>query len=140
MCYIMRLFNFLIFAALVLLLIAGIHWVLLSVDSSWCAPDCNFAINNDAAWGYKFSLLHGPLLISLGVFIWMLHLRNRGEEYRVSYAICGLLLIGIAVGYISAYHWDGLNGSEAPQRYHKKISLSLLRVYWGQFSSCGNFA
>ena len=118
-------FDFIVLAALGLLIVSVIHWVLLNVEGGWCVRDCYFAINNKVDWGYKFALLHGPLLLNVLALVWMQCLRVTSSEERVRYAVGGFLLIGIAVGYVSAYHWVGLGGLEDPSATIRNIALAV---------------
>ena len=121
-------FNFVGFATLILLGISFFHYVLLLWDCGWQVKACCCVITKAPHWWYGCVLLHGPLAVGLGSFIWMLILGKRNETGRVRYAICGFLLIGIAVGYVSAYNWGELNGSEEPSATIRNMALAVTAI------------
>ena len=113
---------FLTVATAGLLLISAVHYAFLVHDCAWWTEGCEFAINDAAHSLYESFLLHGPIWFGALVFMWMLYLQKIGEEYRVQYAIGGFLLIGISVGYVSAYNWDWAKWIGDIQHYDKKYS------------------
>ena len=120
--------EFLTVAALGLSAIALVHYGLLGSVCGGLAQRCYFVINPTAPGWYGFLLLHGPILLHLGVHNWMLHLQTARDESRVRYAVGGFLLIGIAAGYASAYNWEGLNGSAAPSATIRNIALAITPI------------
>lgn len=115
-------------AALGLLAISALHYWLLGQDCGWLAKGCYLVINGSVPEWYERILMHGPMGLFLLTMLWMWCLREQKKEWRVRYAVGGFLLIGISVGYVSAYHWDGLNGSEATSATIRNIGLAVAAI------------
>ena len=120
--------KFIVLVTSVLFGISLFHWVLLLSDCGWALKACCCVITKAPHWWYGCILLHGALVVGFGTFLWMLCLQKRNETGRVRFAICGFLLIGIAVGYVSAYNWGELNGSEEPSATIRNMALAVTAI------------
>ena len=123
-------------SVLSLIAIALPHLVLVIGRCDWLSEQCCYVLGQDAPQWYRAALLHGPWMVSLPLIVLIDHFREKREAWRMRYAICWMVLFGITFGYMAAYHWGGLQGSQSHGETLGAIGLatvgpaSLLFVIW----------
>ena len=115
---------------------APLHWILIGFLCRLDGSDCGQLVARDSSDFYSLVVQHGPVLGALIGLIPLWRWHRSGESWRMRYAIIALAQIAVAVGYITAYNWDGLNGAGSASDTVRNIGLAvavvltLLFVIW----------
>ena len=107
---------------------APLHWFLIARLCGWDGSGCDYILSEHVGPVYRYGLQHGALAASIGGVVYLLCLQLAGQQWRMRYAIAGIAQIVIAAGYITAYNWDGLNGSGSPSDTIQNVGLGIAAV------------
>ena len=118
--------GFFLLSVLSLIAIALPHLVLVIGRCGWLSEQCCYVFGQYAPQWYRGALLHGPWIVSLLLIGLIGHLREKREAWRMRYAICWMVLFGIAFGYVGNYYWLGLQGDQSPGETLGAIGLAAL--------------
>ena len=109
----------------ILLVTAG-HVALTILEYGGCAMLSERVLDSELSQWYAFVLLHGPWVAYLPIVGLLVYLRATRQAWRMRFAICWLILFGITFGYVCAYHWASLGGSDSPAETLGNIGLAAL--------------
>lgn len=107
---------------------APLHWFLIVRLCGWDGTGCDYALSEHVGSVYRSGLQHGALVASIVGGVVLCYLQGSDQQWRMRYAIAGIAQIVIAAGYITAYNWDGLNGSESPSDTIRNVGLGIAAV------------
>lgn len=113
-------------SVLSLVAIALPHLVLVIGRCGWLSEQGCYVFGQDVPQWYRAALLHGPWFVSLPLIVLIDHFREKREAWRMRYAICWMVLFGIAFGYVGNYYWQGLQGNQSPGETLGAIGLAAL--------------
>lgn len=107
---------------------APLHWFLIARLCGWDGSGCHYVLSEQVGPVYLYGLQHGAFAASIvgGFYLWCLH--QSGQQWRMRYAIAAIAQIVIAAAYITAYNWDGLNGSGSPSATIQNVGLGIAAV------------
>ena len=104
------------------------HLVLLIVHCSQCEWVCMDGLFKGVTVLYRWALLICPMVLALLAALWLWSQRAEDDWNRVRHAIAFLGLLAVAVSYTSAFHWDWLNGSEAPSATVRNVGIAIAAI------------
>ena len=98
---------------LVLTIFAGVHAIPAMCECGFSGQGCPYVLGQHQGNWYLFALLHVPWAASLVIIGMIVYLREKGQAWRMRYAICWMVLFVITFGYVGSYHWEGLQGNQS---------------------------
>ncbi len=77
---------------------------------------------------YRVALLHAPWIAAVILIGWLVRLRATRQAHRQRFTGSFVAVVAIALGYMAAYHWEGLRGEESPSAVLSNIGLAVVGV------------
>ena len=120
--------KFFLLSLLVLTIIAGVHAILVMCECSFRGQGCPYVLGQHRPNEYLFTLLHVPWAASLVIIGIIVYLREKGQAWRMRYAICWMILFAITFGYVGSYHWEGLQGDQSSGETLGSLGLAAVGI------------